>query len=79
MKLYFSPQSVDFQAWHIGVFALQTPMGAPVPSGRVSGEGKGPSRLACRALDRSLSSSPQRAGQVLLRLDDGVIRALALT
>jgi len=35
--------------------------------------------LACRALDRSPSSSPQRNRQVLLKLDDGIIRALALT
>lgn len=38
--------------------------------------GKGPTRLACRALYRSLSSNPQRAGRVLPKLGEGVIRAL---
>lgn len=77
----FSPKtSVDFQVWPISVFASQTPEGSHFlltqlcpPAEPV---GKGPTRLACRALYRSLSSNPQRAGRVLPKLGDGVIRAL---
>lgn len=83
VKLYFSPQtSLDFKASFIESWPLRHRRGVILnrhryPSGRAGGEEKGLSTLACRMLDGSLSSSPRRVGQVLLKLDVGVIMALA--